>query len=399
MIALDAIAQSAKEGAESIFRYVERTAEATGDGVRWQTLSYENRPYYDASVFNGVGGIPLFLADYYRLTGDRQALELGIGGTRWCLAGKRTWAGGRGPSNVSLCFGRAGAGMAWLRLAQVAGDTSLLDRACEVGERVAGARLGPVADFIGGVAGQGVFFLRLWEATHDQRHLDAAAQRGAWLAEHAIRDERGLVWSWRVDRPDEAGTGFAHGCAGVAHFFTLLAQTTGDAQWRRVAEEAIETLARHAVPDRGGLNWPLHFGRQTRLACQWCWGSPGIGLLFVKAHEVMGEARYLDIATAAGETTYAYGDVRHNPSQCHGLAGNAELFVELYRLTRDRRWLERAHDFARRCLSYRTTGPEGDTWQADEPGISSPDFMSGAAGTGHFFLRLLRPDEVRMPLQ
>ena len=108
---------------------------------------------------------------------------------------------------------------------------------------MAGASLGPVADFIGGVAGQGVFFLRLWEMSHDQQHLDAATQRGAWLAKQAIRDERGVVWSWRVDRPDEVGTGFAHGCAGVAHFFTLLAQATGDAQWRRLAVDGIETLA------------------------------------------------------------------------------------------------------------------------------------------------------------
>ena len=39
---------------------------------------------------------------------------------------------------------------------------------------------------------------------------------------------------------------------------------------------------------------------------------------------------------------FAYGDVRRNPSQCHGLAGNGELFVELYRLTGDARWRHRA---------------------------------------------------------
>ena len=39
-----------------------------------------------------------------------------------------------------------------------------------------------------------------------------------------------------------------------------------------------------------------------------------------------------------------------------------------------------------------------DTWQADEAGYDSPDFMCGASGTGHFFLRVLAPDKWRMPL-
>jgi hypothetical protein len=66
----------------------------------------------------------------------------------------------------------------------------------------------------------------------------------------------------------------------------------------------------------------------------------------------------------------------------------------LYRLTRKPLWLERAHDFARRMFTYRTTTPEGDMWQSDDTDCHSLDFMFGAAGTGHFFLRLWQPDRV-----
>jgi hypothetical protein len=90
--------------------------------------------------------------------------------------------------------------------------------------------------------------------------------------------------------------------------------------------------------------------------------------------------------------------VRRNPVQCHGLAGNAELFLELYRATGKPLWLDRAHDFAQRMFAYRSATPEGDVWQADDPGYASPDFMFGAAGTGHFFLRLWRPNQVTRPL-
>ena len=106
---------------------------------------------------------------------------------------------------------------------------------------------------------------------------------------------------------------------------------------------------------------------------------------------------YLATAKAAGETTYAYGDVRSNPSQCHGLAGCAELFLALYRLTGEPVWLGRAHDFAVQALGYRMSTPYGDVWRADDPGCYSPDFFCGAAGVGHFFLRLGAPDRLELP--
>jgi hypothetical protein len=91
--------------------------------------------------------------------------------------------------------------------------------------------------------------------------------------------------------------------------------------------------------------------------------------------------------------------VRRNPGQCHGLAGSADLFLQLHRLTRDPVWRARAEDFARRALAYRAATPAGDAWpadDADQPGLYSPDFGWGAAGVGHFFLRVLAPDRVRM---
>ncbi len=61
-------------------------------------------------------------------------------------------------------------------------------------------------------------------------------------------------------------------------------------------------------------------------------------------------------------------------------------------------WQERAGVFAQRAFANRTSTPAGDAWPADEPGLLSPDFICGAAGVGHFFLRLLAPERLRMPL-
>jgi len=152
------------------------------------------------------------------------------------------------------------------------------------------------------------------------------------------------------------------------------------------------------VPDRGGLNWPYVVDSTDAGKIQWCHGSPGVGLFYTAAYELLQDPAHLATARAAGDCVFAGGDIRGNPSQCHGLSGNAELFLELYRITGDALWLDRAHDFARRMLRYRTASPEGEAWQADEPGFHSPDFMCGAAGTGHFFLRLMSGGRVPLPL-
>src|SRR5688572_27850358 len=120
-------------GAESVFGYLERTAEWVPDGVRWRTLSYRNEPQYDSSLFNGVAGIVLFLADYAAVTGSGAALRLAAGGARWCSAPERPpslaplGVGSADPH--SLYAGAAGRGLAWLRVAAALGQAGHTEEA------------------------------------------------------------------------------------------------------------------------------------------------------------------------------------------------------------------------------------------------------------------------------
>jgi lantibiotic modifying enzyme len=400
MPAADDVAATARAGAESVYRYVARTAERVPDGVRWRTLSYDNQPQYDLSVFNGVAGISAFLATYYRLTGDDQALDLALGAARWCARPERLREGSVEEWRQDGLFrGRAGVGMAWLRLAEVTGDRTLLQPALEIAAHLQAKGPGPVTDVLDGAAGEGIYFVRLAEATGQEAALAGAVRTGEWLAATAIRDERGTYWPWEVGSQEYGqwyGLSFAPGLAGIGYFLLLLSALTQEARWAGLAQEVGETLTRYARPDHGGLNWPDTLD-ERELRCQWCNGAPGVGLFFVKAYDVLGDPAYLRTAEAAGEATYQYGDVRRNPVQCHGLAGQGELLLDLYRSSHDGRWLERAHHFAQLALAYRTVTPEGDVWQADDPGYSSPDFMCGASGTGHFFLRLWQPDRISRP--
>ena len=196
---------------------------------------------------------------------------------------------------------------------------------------------------------------------------------------------------------DRPYLGVAHGISGVAHYLLVLHEATGDVLWADNACDILRTLARYAVPDRGGINWTPMLGDVDLSRCQWSHGAAGIGVVFLSAAQILGEPVYRDMALQAGLATYAYSDFRHNTTQCIGLSGCGELFIELYRDSGDSIWLQRANEFADMAMAYRAVLPEGDAWPTDEPGLYSADFMYGAAGLGTYFLRLQRPRDVNMP--
>ena len=380
------------DGADSIYRFVERTAERVPEGVRWQTIDYENHPHYSYEAFNGCGGIGVFLADYGRQTGNASALDLAREANRWCSTVELA-----GPER-GLLTGRTGAAMAWLRLAAATGE-SVSEHCAHNAEIIMREDPGPFTDLMGGAASNGLYLLRLHQAMDDSLYLDGAKRCAQWLCDQLVTDEDGSSCLCRPDGEfgDRPFFGVAHGISGVAHFLTLLHEATGEAEWAEASRAILLTLERHAVEDHGGLNWAPMLGDTELSRCQWSHGAPGIGIVFLKAAEVFQEPRYEEVAVKAGEATYAYGDFRSNITQCIGLSGCGELFLELYRDAQDELWLQRAQEFADLAMTYRVALPEGDAWPTDEPGLYSADFIYGASGLGHYFLRVIEPSAVSMP--
>src|SRR5262249_45234031 len=146
-------------------------------------------------LYGGVAGITLFLSDYFRLTGVAAARELARRALDWCGTPEhppRTEhpaESGRGVGG-----GWAGIGLAWLRLAPATGDAALRGQAADAAAEALRTEPGPQTDLGFGAAGTGVFLLRLWEATPDDRYLAGAVRCGEWLDRVAVRDRYGCHW-------------------------------------------------------------------------------------------------------------------------------------------------------------------------------------------------------------
>ena len=75
---------------------------------------------------------------------------------------------------------------------------------------------------------------------------------------------------------------------------------------------------------------------------------------------MFGDKKYLDGALRCGEVVWEKGLLRKGYGLCHGAAGNAYTFLQLYKLTGQDHQLYRAAKFGEWCLSSDQQCPIAD---------------------------------------
>jgi len=337
----------------------------------------------DPCVYSGDAGVALLHVGLYGATRKRE----------WLAAARQALerAVAEMGEEPGLYTGRAGVGQACLDAYRASGEAAFLAmaRACAKGLD------GPQAtDVISGAAGIGIFRLNLHAATGGKEDLDAARRTGEWLAKRAIGVEGTVCWRVGADETSRIYTGFSHGAAGVGYFLLGLGNATGEAYYKDLAQEAGRFVARNATPEgEDGWLWyrtvPPQKDEEIRI--QWCHGPPGNGLFFAALVRA-GKEAYRPALDRCLATTRRLGrTARAGGCQCHGVAGNAELLLEAYRLTKDKALLDEARLWATALLV-----PRGEGFAVDTEYDSS--YMLGLAGIGHFLLRLGDPEGTPLPL-
>ena len=214
-------------------------------------------------------------------------------------------------------------------------------------------------------------------------------QDGSWEVPPGIRGMSGQTL-----------TGFAHGVSGIVYFLAEYARRTGDMDARKAWQAGADWLVQQAIPTKGGqsLEW-VYSNTESDRWKWWCHGSPGIALTFLKLHEHTKDPIYADTATKA--LTVHPLNIRYpNLSQCHGLSGLGEIYLEAGRVLGDPRWYDRAEVIAKTLIHLcRRTGTGSATWLVEDPHIATADLMVGSGGVLHFLLRLaLEGKQIGFPL-
>jgi len=159
-------------------------------------------------------------------------------------------------------------------------------------------------------------------------------------------------------------------------------------RFARTVGQIADRLLAVAVPQAQGIGWETEGGEGdgTRNdVVNFYTGTPGDAYFLLKAHQALGNDRYLRAAEQGLDYLLSQGRRDQHGLYFHdalngvfeGNAGPGHVFLYAYQVTGKQRYLETAESIARRIVALPDTAQK-----------SSPDIVSGAAGTGLFLLEM-----------
>lgn len=198
------------------------------------------------------------------------------------------------------------------------------------------------------------------------------------------RDKCPLMFEWYGERY----WGAAHGLAGIMHVLM-------DMELMPDEVEDVKGTLRYMSNNRfPSGNYPASEDDKSRdVLVHWCHGAPGIALTLVKAARVFRDEEFLRAAIEASEVVWKRGLLKR-VGICHGISGNAYVFLSLYQQTGNVQFLYRAKAFACFLLDRaHNLIARGEMHGGD----SHYSLFEGIGGMAYLFLDMVEPSEARFP--
>jgi uncharacterized protein YyaL (SSP411 family) len=246
------------------------------------------------------------------------------------------------------------------------------------------------------------------ERTGDARYAEYARGGAAYL-ESVLDDDGGMPES---DTEGARNTGYLSGAAGAAYAFLRMYVSTGDAHWLDVARRPLAFLDDTAMQDGDGVSWPIMVdagGEEAdpNRATGMEEGAAGIGWVYLQAHAITGDARYLDRARAAGRWLTAValpeeggrawaefeGSDRVHSALNSGVAGTGWYLHDLGLVTGDDTFVQAAQDAQKWLVATAVKADTGWSWHGTRVDgewtlADEPSWHWGAAGVLAFLARM-----------
>jgi lantibiotic modifying enzyme len=383
-------------------RWIESCSLRTAKGTAWPSDPRDPKTV-ETDLYSGVPGVVLFFLEAYRATGDRAFLMDARGGADFLLASIEDEHGD------GLYEGLAGFGFALEETFKVSGDAKYQEgaRACvkRIGEHAKSAGRGvqwsETTDIISGSSGTGLFLLYAARELRDPAARELAAQAGQRLIEMSQPEGPGLKWAMDPKFP-RLMPNFSHGTAGIAYFLATLYAETRKKEFLDAALSGARYLLSVANTE-GNVCLIFHDepdGKQLYYL-GWCHGPVGTARVFYRLYQTTGDQIWMEWVKKSAHGIMTSGVPEkltpgfwNNVSACCGSASVADFFLDLYRVTRDRQYLDYTRRVTADLLKRGTREGNGIKWIQAEHRIrpdlliSQTGYMQGAAGIGVFLLRL-----------
>lgn len=371
------------------------------EGVVWPVVPGDTTVV--TNLYSGTGGVVLFYLELYQATKNETFLAEARSGADYIMAVTDR----RKPSydEVGLYTGEAGDLFVFNKVFEVTHFKKYREAAGRSLQRLSDVAkiTGELADWryndvVYGAAGIGLLLLQM----ENRQGLPLAVQTGHGLLDHALPAEGGNKWymDTAMVKRKYYMPNFSHGTAGVGYFLARLYQETGRQEFLDGALNAANHLKSISNTDAWVYHHDADDGKDLYYL-SWCHGPAGTARLYYQLYQITKDESWKErIAISAAallncgipeKKLPGYWD---NVSVCCGSASVASFFLDLYQLFGDKKYLEFSYTMTADVLGRSTPDGEGMKWAQAEhrrhPELlqAQTGMMQGAAGIGLWLLRL-----------
>ncbi|MEO9869282.1 lanthionine synthetase LanC family protein [Ekhidna sp.] len=400
-----------------------------GDKCWWQTMEAPSGGNGEIlwketeNLYSGVSGIAYFLIELHRVTRDKRYYDSLIKTANWL-----EWYCDQNETDYYAFYtGRLGVAFLFLSLAEHLENDDYVHKALKIAEKADKflQREDLVCDLINGVSGSLLALIHIHQKTKSDRILHSIRKFTDYLIAHCQFAEYGIYWD-RSPKNIRGLCGFSHGAAGIGYVFLELSQYFQNPTFQWIAQQAFSYENHHYNIENN--NWPdfrrgfytevtykqhvdaylngnKDFFLENRYMSAWCHGAPGIGLSRIRASEILEKGFLKDLNQALDQTKKSDVDKQQeyvSYTLCHGLCGNAFLFLEAHRILPEEKYLkwskkigDYAIDFFKKHTTYISGYSQGGLQEDKSLFMGSAGiglFMSHLSQNGLKMSSILKPD-------
>jgi len=241
------------------------------------------------------------------------------------------------------------------------------------------------SDYTHGAAGQGMACLKVIELLGSDKEIEPFLQKcyqylksgqkenGFWIVEEGVDGISG-----------EAMYGFAHGVAGIANFFLAYYEYTKEPDALTYAEKAADWLFKSKNDTGNYYEWSFS-KTNNEIWNWWCHGATGISIFFLNLYRVTHNKKYLDTVIKSLNSLPSRPNFS-NFSLCHGLSGVGEILLHAYSVTNDGMFLEKTNWVVETLLDSYIKEGNNRYWLTENPDYPTADFFVGNGGILYFLI-------------
>lgn len=243
-------------------------------------------------------------------------------------------------------------------------------------------------DIASGAAGQGIALIQC----ADYLPTDFVQQKLRNIKDYIISAQQ-KNGSWKLLKNDSGNTirslGLSSGTAGIIYFLLLYMEQSKNQSLQKFIVPALASLIRKWNRNNYLSNWTT-YAYSVEAAAWLQHGNAGITLCLLKAFEILQDEKYKQAAETI-LSHYPFHIFHNDLTLSNGLAGLGEVYLEAYRICKDKQWMQRAKWLIDLIIHTRLTKKQQICyWLVDNSCFSTADLMTGNSGILHFMMRYLR---------